>query len=78
MIVRDHQNSGLSAEEIVRQYPYLTRAEVHAALGYYFDHQDEIDQEIHEENRLIEEVRRKNQPPVAERLRALKKSSECP
>ena len=78
MIVRDHQNGGLSAEEIVRHYPYLTRAEVHAALGYYFDHQDEIDQEIREENRLLEEANQKDQPPVVERLRAVKKSSECP
>ena len=78
MIVRDHEEVGLSAEEIVRHYPYLTRAEVHAALAYYFDHQDEINQEIQEEDRLLEEVSRKNQPAVAERLRALKKSSGCP
>ncbi len=78
MIVRDHQDAGLSAEEIVRQYPYLTREEVHAALTYYFDHQDEIDQEIQEENRLLDEVSQKKQPPVAERLRALKKRSGCP
>jgi hypothetical protein len=78
MIVRDHQEGGLSAEGIVRQYPYLTRAEVHAALAYYFDHQDEIDQETSEENRLLEEVSQKSQPTVAERLRALKKSSGCP
>jgi len=78
MIVRDHQEGALSAAEIVRQYPYLTRAEVHAALAYYLDHQDEIDQEISEENRLLEEVSQKSQPPVAGRLRALKKSSGCP
>jgi hypothetical protein len=43
MIVRDHQECGMSADEIVRQHPYLTRAEVHAALAYYFDHQESIE-----------------------------------
>ena len=46
MIVVDNQGRGWSAEEIVRQYPYLSPAEVHAALTYYHDHRDEIDQEI--------------------------------
>lgn len=32
-----------------RQHPYLTLAETHAAMGYYFDHQAEIDQEIQAE-----------------------------
>ena len=77
MIVRDHLEGGLSADEIVRQYTYLTRAEVYAAMAYYFDHQDEIDQEIQEENRLLDEESQMNQPPVVEKLRALKKSSEC-
>ena len=78
MIVRDHVECGLSPEDIVRQYPYLKRAEVHSALTYYFDHQDEIDREIAEENRLMEEAGSREQPPVADRLRALKKSSGCP
>ena len=33
MIVADYLWRGWSAEEIVRQYPYLAPAEVHAALG---------------------------------------------
>src|SRR5688572_12525867 len=41
MIVNDYQGRGWSAEEIVRQYPYLTLAEVHSALAYYHDHQEE-------------------------------------
>ena len=39
-----------SPEDICRQHPYLTRAEVHAAMAYYcYDHQEEIDREIREE-----------------------------
>ena len=43
MIVADYLWRGWSAEEIVRQYPYLTLAEVHAALASYFDQPDDID-----------------------------------
>ena len=45
-IAADHIGNGWSAEEIVRQYPHLTNAEVHAALGYYYDHREEIDAEL--------------------------------
>lgn len=49
MIVADYLWRGWSAEEIVRQYSYLSLAEVHAALTYYFDHRDEIESELAEE-----------------------------
>ncbi len=46
MIVADYLRRGWSAEELARQYPYLDLAEVHAALGYYFDHRQEIEDEL--------------------------------
>ncbi len=73
MIVMDYQGRGWSAEEIVRQYPYLTLAEVHAALGYYHDHRDEIDPEIEAESAEVERLRRSAPgSPLLRRLRALK------
>ena len=45
-IVMDYLAHGWSAEEMCRQHPYLTPAEVHAAMAYYFDHQSEMDHEI--------------------------------
>jgi len=48
-IVMDYLAYGWSVEEICRQHPYLRPAEAHAAMGYYFDHQEEIDQEINQE-----------------------------
>ena len=49
MIVMDYHGRGLGPEDIVRHYPYLTLAEVHAAMAYYHDHQQEIDAEIQAE-----------------------------
>ena len=37
---------GKTADEVLVEYPDLTPAEVHAALTYYYDHQDEIDAEL--------------------------------
>jgi hypothetical protein len=69
-IVIDYLNHGWSADEIVIHYPHLKLAEVHSAMAYYFDHQAEIDAEIDEEQRLIEESRRNAQPTAVElRLR---------
>jgi hypothetical protein len=45
-IVMDYLAHGWSVEEICRQHLYLKPAEAHAAMGYYFDHQEEIDREI--------------------------------
>ncbi|NEO84837.1 MAG: DUF433 domain-containing protein [Spirulina sp. SIO3F2] len=48
-IVMDYLAYGWSVEEICRQHPYIKPAEAYAAMGYYFDHQAEIDQEIAQE-----------------------------
>ena len=73
MIVMDYQGRGWSAEEIARQYAYLTLAEVHAALAYYHDHPGEINQELEAESAEVERLRRTNpEPPLLKRLRALK------
>ena len=48
-IVMDYLAHGWSADEMCRHHPYLTLAEAHAAMAYYFDHQDEIDREIRAE-----------------------------
>lgn len=41
-IVADHELHGMSPEEIVREFPHLTLAQVHAALAFYYDHRDDI------------------------------------
>jgi hypothetical protein len=48
-IVMDYFAHGWSVEEMCRQHSYLRPSEVHAAMGYYFDHQDEIEAEIQAE-----------------------------
>lgn len=40
---------GLRVDEILDGLPHLTPAQVYAALSYYYDHQDEIEHEIQED-----------------------------
>lgn len=68
-IVADHLGFGWSAEEILRQYDHLTLAEIHAALGYYYDHRAEIDAELDAE--LIELESASECPASALRLRLI-------
>ena len=67
----DYLAHGWSAEEICRQHPYLCPAEVHAAMTYYFDHQQEIDHEIEVEWQHVQDERSKSSPsPLYLRLRS--------
>lgn len=63
MIVADYVWRGWSAEEIVRQYSYLTLAEVHAALAWYFDHPEDVDAELAAEYRDVEDWRQAHPTP---------------
>ena len=48
---------GLSPAEILDSLEDLTLAQVHSALAYYYDHEDEIEQEFRQARRLVEGFR---------------------
>jgi Protein of unknown function (DUF433) len=65
MIVMDYLARGLGPEDIVRHYPYLKLAEVHAAMAYYHDHREEIDAEIQAElDQLDEDPSANSRSPI--------------
>jgi uncharacterized protein (DUF433 family) len=39
---------GMSIDEILESLQHLTPSQVHSALAYYFDHQDEINEDMEE------------------------------
>ena len=41
-IAAEIEHHKMTPDEIVEAHPHLTLAQVHAALAYYYDHQDEI------------------------------------
>ena len=44
---------GQSPEEIVTAYPQLSLADVHGALAFYFDHRDEMNKLIAEDEAFV-------------------------
>jgi uncharacterized protein (DUF433 family) len=64
-----HEHQGMTPDEIVSHIPTLTLADVHAALAYYFDHIDEIQQEMRAEREFSEEFRRSNPSLLEAKLR---------
>jgi uncharacterized protein (DUF433 family) len=68
-VVAWHEHQGMTPDEIVSHIPTLTLADVHAALAYYFDHIDEIHQEMRAEREFSEEFRRGNPSLLEAKLR---------
>jgi len=62
-VVLDKMAYGWSPEEMHRQHPHLSMAQIHAALSYYYEHQDEVDADIERRNRYVEEMRAQNTNP---------------
>lgn len=52
-----HERQGMTPDEIVALYPSLGLADVHAALAYYFDHQDEVRRTIADDEAAAEAAR---------------------
>ena len=44
---------GLTPDEIARSLPHLSLAQVHAALAYYFDHREQILDEIRQDEEFV-------------------------
>ena len=74
-LVLDHLAHGSDAEEIQRQFPALTLGQIHSALGYYFDHQEEVERDIARRMQKVGEIRsRLADSPLARRLKVRKDS----
>lgn len=72
-VVLDHLAHGADAAEIQRQFPFLTLGQIHSALAYYYDHQDELDQDIAQRLRRVGEIQsRIGKSPLASRLQGIK------
>ena len=56
-IVRDHLAHGSDAQEIHREFPHLSLGQIHSALAYYYDHQDEMEVDISRRIERSEELR---------------------
>jgi uncharacterized protein (DUF433 family) len=67
-----HEQMGMMPVEIVATHPTITLAQVHAALAYYYDHKQEIDADIEDGNRLVEELKALSPPLLAQKIEELR------
>ena len=49
-IALDHTRHGYTAEEIPKHYQGLTLSQVFSALAYYYDHKEQMDKQIEDED----------------------------
>jgi uncharacterized protein (DUF433 family) len=63
-----HEHQGMTPDEIVSHIPTITLADVHTALAYYFDHVQEIQEEMRAERDYAEEFRRNHPSLLDEKL----------
>jgi uncharacterized protein (DUF433 family) len=68
---------GWEADQIQRQQPHLTLAQVHSALAYYYDHQDELDRDIDRRRRAADEFFARQGPsPARAKLLAARRAQQ--
>lgn len=70
-IVLDVKAYGWSPEEVHFQHPHLSLGQIHSALAYYWDHQEELDADIEKRLLRVEAIRKGLKPvPLLDKLRA--------
>ena len=67
-IVIWHERMGKTADEIASDYD-MTMADVYAALAYYFDHREEIDQSLEESGEFVNALRQQSSSKLQKKLR---------
>jgi uncharacterized protein (DUF433 family) len=73
-VALDRIAHGWSPEEIHFQHPHLSLAQIHAGLGFYYDHKAEMDEQIQRSMRSVEQLRAQaGESPIRKRLREMGK-----
>ena len=56
-LAAEHYHYGWSADELLRQHPDLKPEEVYAALTWFYDHYDEVVEQVKASAKLVESLR---------------------
>ena len=56
-IALEYERLGWTADQICDAHPGLTLAQVHAAISYYYDNQEEIDESIRKDDKFADRLR---------------------
>ena len=62
---------GWSPEELHFQHPYLTLGQIYSALAYYWDHQEDLDQDIERRLEFVNQAQQSMEnTPLLARLKS--------
>ncbi len=59
---------GMTAEEMQEAWPHLSLAQLYAALAWYLDHKAQVDEEIAEADRYVEDLRARQPNPLTREM----------
>jgi hypothetical protein len=59
---------GKTPDQIVSDYSFLTLAQVHSALAYFYDHADEIRAQVKRGREEAERIQAENPPKLSAKL----------
>lgn len=63
-----HELMGRTPDQIVAEYPFLSLAQVHSALAYFFDHTDEIREQVKRGQLEAEQIKADNPSKLLSKL----------
>ena len=70
-IVSDYERHGQTAEEIARELPHISLAQVHAALAYYFENREEIRSHMQADQQFADQMRAESaREPLKQKLKS--------
>ena len=74
-IVLDKLAYGWSPEEMHFQHPHLSMAQIHAALAYYYENQEKIDEEILRDLEEVDQLRSQSESSaLRSKLQSIRKT----
>lgn len=57
-IAIEYETLGYSPDEIIDNHPHLNLSQIHEALSYYYQHRDELDKKMVEDQKFIERIKK--------------------
>ena len=74
-IVLDKLAYGWSPEEMHFQHPHLSMVQIHAALAYYYENQEKIDEEIRRDLEEVDQLRSQSESSaLRSKLQSIRKT----
>lgn len=73
-----HEFKGLTPDAIVQAFPGITLADVHAALAYFWDHREDIQRQMREDEAFADSLRAQSGPGLIQQAQGQDRPNRAP